>query len=221
LFVLALASAIQGCGAAATTPGPIRIVDDAGDTARASRRAAGRLVDSRQHRLLFALRRCESRRTYGLVRLPAEALAVTNLGDGLQPNLEAVLAVTPDLVVLYRSAQNAAAAEQLRPRVATAQPLPTGSRMFPGTRGRSAPLGRAELADSLAARLREARRGRCSRRQRPVGADPRLGPAADRDRGGKFPSELVERAGGRNLFADLRRHPRRSVSKPSRRAIPI
>ena len=37
-----------------------------------------------------------------------------NLGDGIAPNVEAVLASRPDLVILYNSAQNAAIAARLR-----------------------------------------------------------------------------------------------------------
>ncbi len=44
---------------------------------------------------------------------PREALAVPNVGDGMPPNVEAVAARRPDLVVLYRSGQNVPAAEQL------------------------------------------------------------------------------------------------------------
>jgi ABC-type Fe3+-hydroxamate transport system substrate-binding protein len=40
--------------------------------------------------------------------------AVADLGPGLRPNVEAVLAKRPDLVVLYASADNADAARQLR-----------------------------------------------------------------------------------------------------------
>ena len=39
---------------------------------------------------------------------------VADLGPGLRPNIEAVLGARPDLVVLYASADNAAAARQLR-----------------------------------------------------------------------------------------------------------
>src|SRR4029079_6117091 len=45
---------------------------------------------------------------------PAEAARVTNLGDGINPNVEAILAVRPDLVVLYNSAQHAAVSARLR-----------------------------------------------------------------------------------------------------------
>jgi ABC-type Fe3+-hydroxamate transport system substrate-binding protein len=45
---------------------------------------------------------------------PAAALAVQDLGNGMEPNVEAVLGVHPDLVVLYASQSNRAAALQLR-----------------------------------------------------------------------------------------------------------
>ena len=38
----------------------------------------------------------------------------TQSGDGIKPNIEAVLAQRPDLVVLYNSGQNAAVAGRLR-----------------------------------------------------------------------------------------------------------
>lgn len=46
-------------------------------------------------------------------RYPAAALQVPDVGDGLNPNIEAIAARHPDLVVLYRSALNETAASQL------------------------------------------------------------------------------------------------------------
>lgn len=46
-------------------------------------------------------------------RYPAAALQVPDVGDGLNPNIEAIAARHPDLVVLYRSALNETAAAQL------------------------------------------------------------------------------------------------------------
>jgi len=46
-------------------------------------------------------------------RYPAAALRVPAVGDGLSPNVEAIAARHPDLVVLYRSQMNETAAEQL------------------------------------------------------------------------------------------------------------
>jgi ABC-type Fe3+-hydroxamate transport system substrate-binding protein len=45
---------------------------------------------------------------------PDSARLVQSLGNGMQPNVEAVLGVHPDLVVLYASQDNRAAADQLR-----------------------------------------------------------------------------------------------------------
>ncbi len=42
---------------------------------------------------------------------PQEALAVANVGAGIRPNVEAVLAVRPTLVLLYATAENQAAAD--------------------------------------------------------------------------------------------------------------
>jgi ABC-type Fe3+-hydroxamate transport system substrate-binding protein len=45
---------------------------------------------------------------------PDSALRVPSVGNGLQPNVEAVLGVHPDLVVLYASQDNKAAVSRLR-----------------------------------------------------------------------------------------------------------
>jgi ABC-type Fe3+-hydroxamate transport system substrate-binding protein len=45
---------------------------------------------------------------------PVEALAVPDLGPGVRPNVEAVLAAKPELVILYASADNRSAATRLR-----------------------------------------------------------------------------------------------------------
>jgi iron complex transport system substrate-binding protein len=65
--------------------------------------------------LLFALGagpRLVARTTWDV--WPDAARAVPDVGPGLRPNVEAVLARHPDLVVLYASAENRVAAEQLR-----------------------------------------------------------------------------------------------------------
>ncbi|MFI5242591.1 MAG: ABC transporter substrate-binding protein [Gemmatimonadales bacterium] len=63
--------------------------------------------------LLFALGagpRLVARTTWDV--WPAAARAVTDVGPGLRPNVEAVLAQHPDLVVLYASSENRVAAQQ-------------------------------------------------------------------------------------------------------------
>ncbi|HEX7941783.1 MAG TPA: helical backbone metal receptor, partial [Gemmatimonadaceae bacterium] len=65
--------------------------------------------------LLFAIGagdKLVGRTTYDM--WPAAARAVPDLGPGLRPNVEAVLAVHPDLVVLYASDDNREAARRLR-----------------------------------------------------------------------------------------------------------
>lgn len=47
-------------------------------------------------------------------RIPAAVSAVPDLGPGLRPNVEAVLAARPDLVILYASEDNRDAARRLR-----------------------------------------------------------------------------------------------------------
>src|SRR5947209_11067351 len=44
---------------------------------------------------------------------PPAALAIPSVGDGLPPNIEAVMARRPDLVVLYNAGPNVTAARQL------------------------------------------------------------------------------------------------------------
>jgi ABC-type Fe3+-hydroxamate transport system substrate-binding protein len=65
--------------------------------------------------LLYAIgagSRLVGRTTYDA--LPAEVKSVPDLGPGLRPNVEAVLAARPDLVILYASNDNRDAARRLR-----------------------------------------------------------------------------------------------------------
>jgi ABC-type Fe3+-hydroxamate transport system substrate-binding protein len=92
------------------------VTDDFGDTIRAAH-PAQRIVSLSPvtTELLFALGaggRVVGRTHWDLS--PAAAAAVDDVGNGMQPNVEAVLGVHPDLVVLYASPSNRAAATQLR-----------------------------------------------------------------------------------------------------------
>ncbi|MBI2408026.1 MAG: ABC transporter substrate-binding protein [Gemmatimonadetes bacterium] len=92
------------------------IIDDFGDTLRL-RGPAQRVVSLNpvMSEAMFALR-AESR-LVGRSRwdaAPAEIVRVASVGDGLQPNVEAVLAARPDLVVLYAADANRAAAAAFR-----------------------------------------------------------------------------------------------------------
>jgi iron complex transport system substrate-binding protein len=93
-------------------------VDDFGDTIRAGAVASPARIASLNPattELLFALGagpRLVARTTWDV--WPEAARAVADVGPGLRPNTEAVLARHPDLVVLYASAENRVAAQQLR-----------------------------------------------------------------------------------------------------------
>jgi iron complex transport system substrate-binding protein len=93
------------------------IVDDFGDTFRTSSAPPRRIVslNPATTEMLFAMK--EGNRVVGRTRwdtYPPAALAVADLGDGLRPNVEAVLSVHPDLVVLYAAADNRDAVSRLK-----------------------------------------------------------------------------------------------------------
>src|SRR3989442_2189244 len=93
----------------------LTVTDDAGRTvalARPARRVVS--LSPTVTELLFALGagdRLVGRTTW--CDYPPAARAVPSVGDGLNPNIEAVSARRPDLVVLYRSTLNETAARQL------------------------------------------------------------------------------------------------------------
>jgi iron complex transport system substrate-binding protein len=109
--------ALAACGESHRAA-PAPDVDDFGDTIRAGTTAAPARIASLNPattELLFALGagpRLVARTTWDV--WPDAARAVPDVGPGLRPNIEAVLARHPDLVVLYASAENRVAAQQLR-----------------------------------------------------------------------------------------------------------
>lgn len=105
------------CHGAAQRPGAGALVltDDAGRAVRLAG-PARRVVSLAPSitELLFAIGagdRLVGRTTY--CKYPPAALQVPSVGDGLNPNVEAIAARHPDLVVLYRSSHTDAAAQQL------------------------------------------------------------------------------------------------------------
>lgn len=160
--------------------------------------------------LLFAIG--AGRRVVGRTRWdawPDSARLVPDLGDGLRPNVEAVLATHPTLVVLYASEDNRAAAGRFRdagvatlslkldrieqlPRAAT---LLATAALGDGARGR-------RVADTVAASLERVRRVTAAL-PRPtvfwhVWDNPLITIGA-----GSYMNELVEIAGGRNVYGAL------------------
>ncbi len=141
---------------------------------------------------------------------PAAAAAVPDLGNGIDPNVEAVVAAKPDLVLLYKSGANRAAAERFRGLGIPTLELAT-DRMEDFDRIArllGAALSRREAAESLVARTR---RDLAAASRPPVLPSSRRPsvfilawdrPAMTLGRG-SFLSEIVEHAGARNVFDDL------------------
>ncbi len=140
---------------------------------------------------------------------PAEAAAVPNLGNGIDPNIEAVVAARPDLVLLYKSGANRAAADRFRtlgiPTLELATDRMTDFDRI--TRLLGAALGRREAAESLVVR---------TARDLAAASRPSVQPSSRRsvfilawDRPamtlgrGSFLSEILDHAGARNVFDDL------------------
>ncbi len=205
-MLLAWQPACRPSAAPATTA---RLVDDAGDTvavAPTARRVVSLIPATTE--LLFAIGAgpvVVGRTAW--CDYPADAAKVLNLGDGIAPNVEAVLASRPDLVILYNSAQNAAIAGRLRSLGIAALRLNTDSLGDVERVGRllGRLTGHARAADSVAAvfdtALAAATVAAPTRRSKVlllVWEQPPMTIGR-----GSFLSELVERAGGRNLFADV------------------
>jgi len=86
---------------------------------------------------------------------PPAALAVPSVGDGMPPNVEAVAARHPDLVVLYNAGPNVTAAQQLE-RIGVRTVLLDMNRLEdlgPATRALGRLTGLEQRAESLAAVL--------------------------------------------------------------------
>lgn len=86
---------------------------------------------------------------------PPAALAVPSVGDGMPPNVEAVAARKPDLVVLYNSGPNVTAAAQLE-RIGIRAVLLDMNRLEdlgPATRMLGRLTGHVAVADALAAAM--------------------------------------------------------------------
>ncbi len=205
----AAALGVPACRPAPALHGRIQVLDDAGDTVRLAspaKRVVSLIPASTE--LLFAIGADSTvvgRTSY--CDYPPRAKAVANLGDGIKPNIEAVVAQRPDLVVLYNSGQNAAVAGRLRElgvpslRINTdaLSSVPRVARMLGDL------TGHRRSADSVAAVFDTAL---AAATQPPAANRPRVlllvweQPPMTIGRG-SFLSELVERAGGENLFADV------------------
>src|SRR5438874_7970871 len=153
---LLLLAALPACREAGRAPprGSLVVTDDAGRRvvlAAPARRVVSLLPSFTE--LLFAIGagdRLVGRTTW--CDYPPDALRVPSVGDGMPPNVEAVAARHPDLVVLYRSGPNVTAAEQLeRLGIRTVLfDLNLLEQLGPAARRLGALTGHSRAADSLA-----------------------------------------------------------------------
>jgi iron complex transport system substrate-binding protein len=200
---------LAACRGGAGPDAGITLIDDAGDTVRlaAPARRVVSLIPATTE-LLFAIGADSAvvgRTSY--CDYPPAATKVRDLGDGIRPNIEAVIASRPDLVVLYNSGQNAAVAGRLRELGVAAVRVNTDalSSVPRVARILGKLTGRERAADSLAVvfdtALASATRPPAPRRPTVlllVWEQPPMTIGR-----GSFLSELVERAGAENLFADV------------------
>src|SRR5213595_257376 len=151
--LVALAAATCARGERAPAAGPA-VTDDAGrrvTLAAPARRVVSLLPSFTE--ILFAIGAGE--RLVGRTAwcdYPPAALAVPSVGDGMPPNVEAVAARRPDLVLLYSSGPNATAAQQLE-RLGIRTVLFDLNRLeelAPAARRLGVLTGRRAAADSLA-----------------------------------------------------------------------
>lgn len=206
---VALAALALGCAGSEPRPSPGADVDDYGAAIAASA-PAQRIVslNPATTEILFALG--AGPRIVGRSRWdqwPVEARSVPEVGDAIRPSVERVLALRPDLVVLYASGDNRAAAAAFRRaelpvvalRVDRIEDFVRAVRVL----GRLVGLADAArtAVDSVQRsldRVREAMRAV----DRPgvfihVWDSPLMAIG-----GGSFLSELVDIAGGRNVYGD-------------------
>jgi ABC-type Fe3+-hydroxamate transport system substrate-binding protein len=139
---------------------------------------------------------------------PDSALAVPSLGQALRPNVEALLAAHPDLVVLYASADNRAAFDRLRQsginavafKIDSIEQFARDTRLLARILGDS--TRGATLVDSIQATLARVRAATTALSKPTVFIHAWDTPIIAIG-GGSFMSELLDIAGARNVYGDI------------------
>jgi iron complex transport system substrate-binding protein len=208
--VLLAAALLPGCRAeqARMVPASITVEDDLGRriTLQGPARRIVSLVPATTE-LLFAIGAGDA--VVGRTQwcdYPEAALRIPSVGDGIGPNVELVIGRQPDLVLLYAGANAAPVVEQLGRLGIPVMSLHTDQLSDVPRLARllGRVTGRERLADSLAVRFER----ELAEAQAP---DPTARSAFllvwDQPPmtvgGGSFLTELMARAGLRNIFADL------------------
>lgn len=207
---LLAAACFAGCAPAARDAGDVLAVDDLGDTLRLAG-PAGRVISLNPVTTEFLFAIGAGDRLVGRTRwdlYPEAARAVADVGDGMQPNVEALLGRRPDLVILYASESNRGAVRQLREAGVQTLALRTDrvadlARIAPLVGRAVGDSARAVLvADTVRAALDAV--AALPRPSEPPAVAWRIWDAPLIVIGaGSYMSELLEVAGARNVFADL------------------
>lgn len=208
---LALAACAAPAHDAARPGGAVIDVDDFGDTLRVPLTPPTRIVslNPTTTEIVFAIgagARLVGRSQWDT--WPDSALAVPNLGPAVRPNVETAIAAHPDLVLLYASADDRPAAARLHAAgiAVAALRIDRIAQFRRATRDLGALLGDSVRAaavvdsvDATLARVRAATAGLPRVRVfMPTWEQPVISIG-----GGSFMNELIEIAGGRNVYADL------------------
>ncbi len=139
---------------------------------------------------------------------PPEVLNVPDLGDGIRPSIETVLSARPDLVVLYATGDNRDAAVALRAagvpvislRIDSIAEFERATLLLGNAVGE--PQRAQTVVDSVRRTLERVRKA-TSGRPRPTVFMLSWETPLMTIGSGSFLSELVDIAGGRNVFGDL------------------
>jgi iron complex transport system substrate-binding protein len=139
---------------------------------------------------------------------PPEASSVPDLGTGIRPNVEAVLGARPDLVLLYASNDNRAAASDLRTagvntlslKIDSIAEFHRAARLIARVIGDSA--RGVTVSDSVRRTLQMVRDATASRTKPTVFWHIWDAPLITIARG-SYMHELIEIAGARNIYEDL------------------
>jgi ABC-type Fe3+-hydroxamate transport system substrate-binding protein len=139
---------------------------------------------------------------------PAAAKAIPDMGNGIGPNVEVIVAAHPDLVLLYASEDNRAAAAQLESagihtvalRIDRIGDFNRATRILGRLLGDS--VNAAVVEDTVNASLARVQRATDSL-PHPTVVWPFMGTSPMVVGGGSFMNELITIAGARNVYADL------------------